>query len=114
MKTASTVRVRLSRRVGPSPSLLLTHKCYVDSSICTPEPYFAYYSSLQNQANMLSDTIRTTTYRNAILGNSAVGFAGKTVMDVGAGSGVLSFFAAEVRKRSHFEGTNQSRGTRAE
>ncbi|KAL7414270.1 S-adenosyl-L-methionine-dependent methyltransferase [Mrakia frigida] len=60
------------------------------------DPYFEYYSSLQNQANMLSDTLRTSGYRNAILGNAVPSFQGKTVMDVGAGSGVLSFFAAEA------------------
>lgn len=60
------------------------------------DPYFSYYSSLQNQANMLSDTIRTTSYRKAILGNAIPSFIDKVVMDVGAGSGVLSFFAVEA------------------
>lgn len=38
-----------------------------------------------------------TSQRKAIVGNSVPSFAGKTVMDVGAGNGILSFFAVEVR-----------------
>ncbi|CED83824.1 Protein arginine N-methyltransferase CARM1 [Phaffia rhodozyma] len=60
------------------------------------DPYFHYYASLQNQANMLSDTLRTTGYRKAILGNSVPAFQNKTVMDIGAGSGILSFFSVEA------------------
>jgi histone-arginine methyltransferase CARM1 len=42
---------------------------------------------------MLMDEIRTSTYKNAIINNS-IDFNGKIVMDVGAGSGILSIFAA--------------------
>jgi histone-arginine methyltransferase CARM1 len=42
---------------------------------------------------MLMDEIRTTYYRNAILNNKS-DFKDKVVMDVGAGSGILSLFAA--------------------
>jgi predicted RNA methylase len=42
---------------------------------------------------MLMDEIRTNIYRNAIL-NNKIDFAGKVVLDVGAGSGILSLFAA--------------------
>lgn len=34
---------------------------------------------------MIGDVARTGTYRKAILGNATVAFAGKTVLDVGAG-----------------------------
>lgn len=44
---------------------------------------------------MLMDDVRTSHYRNAILSNR-VDFAGKVVMDVGAGSGILSLFAAQA------------------
>jgi histone-arginine methyltransferase CARM1 len=44
---------------------------------------------------MLQDSVRTTTYRKSILDNSC-DFKGKTVMDVGAGSGILSFFSAQA------------------
>ncbi len=57
--------------------------------------YFYYYGMLQHQQNMLQDYIRTGTYWSAIIEN-APDFQGKVVMDVGAGSGILSLFAAQV------------------
>ncbi|KAI8468281.1 MAG: putative histone-arginine methyltransferase CARM1 [Monoraphidium minutum] len=57
--------------------------------------YFHYYGMLQHQQNMLQDATRTGTYHAAILGNRP-DFEGKVVMDVGAGSGILSLFAAQA------------------
>ncbi|KAF8938653.1 hypothetical protein BGZ47_008475 [Haplosporangium gracile] len=57
--------------------------------------YFGYYAMLQHQQNMLQDTVRTSTYRNAILLNTEC-FEDKLVMDVGAGSGILSYFAVQA------------------
>jgi histone-arginine methyltransferase CARM1 len=88
--------------------------------------YFTYYGSIQHQQNMLQDFTRTGKaselvlascaaalpscissqfvslvtcpagiYHAAILQNRA-DFEGKDVMDVGAGSGILSLFAAQV------------------
>lgn len=59
-------------------------------------PYFAYYAALVNQANMLMDSARTGVYQQSILGNSQTAFLGKDVLDVGAGSGILSFFSAQA------------------
>lgn len=59
------------------------------------QQYFKFYSKLQNQQNMLMDEVRTSHYRNAIL-NNKLDFQGKVVMDVGAGSGILSLFAAQA------------------
>mmetsp|Transcript_53154 Transcript_53154/g.154706 ORF Transcript_53154/g.154706 Transcript_53154/m.154706 type:complete len:413 (-) Transcript_53154:44-1282(-) len=47
------------------------------------------------QENMLRDEIRVSTYHKAITGNPS-DFQGKRVMDVGAGSGLLSLFAAQA------------------
>ena len=44
---------------------------------------------------MLKDTVRTGAYRNAILNNAKL-FEGKTVLDVGCGTGILSMFAAKA------------------
>ena len=44
---------------------------------------------------MLQDSVRTSLYQFAMLENTA-DFAGKTVLDVGAGTGILSFFAARA------------------
>ncbi|KAK9808329.1 hypothetical protein WJX73_002343 [Symbiochloris irregularis] len=60
--------------------------------------YFHYYGMLQHQQNMLQDYVRTATYYAAIMENQA-DFAGKVVMDVGAGTGILSLFAAQAGAR---------------
>lgn len=44
---------------------------------------------------MLKDTVRTGAYRNSILNNVNL-FKGKTVLDVGCGTGILSMFAAKA------------------
>ena len=57
--------------------------------------YFNYYGQLQHQQNMLEDHIRTATYHKAITENRKA-FEGKIVLDVGTGTGILSFFAAQA------------------
>lgn len=57
--------------------------------------YFQFYGFLSQQQNMLQDYIRTATYQNAMLQN-LVDFEDKVVLDVGAGSGILSFFAIQA------------------
>ena len=44
---------------------------------------------------MLCDAVRTRTYREAMLSNLS-DFEGAKVLDVGAGSGILCFFAAQA------------------
>jgi predicted RNA methylase len=44
---------------------------------------------------MLKDTVRTGSYRAAILQNPHL-FKDKTVLDVGCGTGILSMFAAKA------------------
>lgn len=47
------------------------------------------------------DKVRTQSYRDAILLN-APSFNGKTVLDLGAGSGILSMFMAQVKSAKVF------------
>lgn len=60
--------------------------------------YFQFYGYLSQQQNMMQDFIRTSTYQKAIISNSA-DFRDKVVLDVGAGSGILSFFAVQSGAR---------------
>ncbi|XP_076343643.1 histone-arginine methyltransferase CARMER-like isoform X2 [Tachypleus tridentatus] len=57
--------------------------------------YFQFYGYLSQQQNMMQDYIRTSTYQRAILSN-VEDFKDKVVLDVGAGSGILSFFAIQA------------------
>jgi len=57
--------------------------------------YFQFYGYLSQQQNMMQDYIRTSTYQSAILQNSNE-FKGKVVLDVGAGTGILSYFAVQA------------------
>jgi protein arginine N-methyltransferase 1 len=58
------------------------------------EQYFASYSSLLVHELMLKDTPRTLAYKEAVLRNRSF-ISGKVVLDIGAGTGILSLFAAK-------------------
>nr|XP_013801043.1 PREDICTED: histone-arginine methyltransferase CARM1-like [Apteryx mantelli mantelli] len=60
--------------------------------------YFQFYGCLSQQQNMLQDFVRTATYHSAILQNH-IDFKDKVVLDVGCGSGILSFFAVQAGAR---------------
>lgn len=88
-----TAFVIAARRTYDAAKESVSHLDASDSA--TVQSYFQYYGKMSNQMNMLQDGVRTKTYRNAILYNSS-SFLGKRVMDVGAGSGILSFFSAQA------------------
>ena len=52
-------------------------------------------SSLLKLQEMLKDVVRTKTYQNVIYQNSFL-FKDKVVLDVGAGTGILSLFCAKA------------------
>lgn len=56
---------------------------------------------------MLKDTVRTGSYRAAIMNNPHL-FKNKTVLDVGCGTGILSMFAARAGA-SHVVGVRSLR-----
>ena len=59
------------------------------------------------------DTIRTNCYRTAII-NNKFDFIDAVVVDVGAGSGILSLFAAQAgaKKVYAIEGSNMAENAR--
>lgn len=77
-----------------------TSKSRFDTKIeaSSAKMYFHYYGQLLHQQNMLQDYVRTGTYYAAVLENRA-DFSGRVVVDVGAGSGILSLFAAQAGAR---------------
>lgn len=69
--------------------------------------YFQFYGYLSQQQNMMQDYIRTSTYQKAIISNIS-DFKDKVILDVGAGSGILSFFAAQAGAKKVYAGKNMS------
>ncbi|XP_077410596.1 protein arginine N-methyltransferase 6 [Vanacampus margaritifer] len=57
--------------------------------------YFDSYSDVTIHEEMIADHVRTNTYRLAILKNSE-SIRGKVVLDVGAGTGLLSIFCVQA------------------
>ena len=63
--------------------------------------YFCSYSYLYHQKQMLMDHVRMKAYHSSIMNNQEL-FKGKVVLDVGAGSGVLSLWAAKAGAKKVF------------
>ncbi|KAK7273424.1 hypothetical protein RIF29_14473 [Crotalaria pallida] len=57
--------------------------------------YFHSYSHLGIHQEMIKDRVRTETYREAIMRHQSF-IAGKVVVDVGCGTGILSIFCAQA------------------
>jgi len=65
------------------------------TEVASATQYFQFYGYLSQQQNMMQDYIRTSTYQSAILQNTNE-FRDKVVLDVGAGTGILSYFAVQA------------------
>ena len=68
--------------------------------------YFNSYDNYGIHEEMLQDTVRTLSYRNAIIQNKDL-FNDKIVLDVGCGTGILSMFAAKYGAK-HVIGVDMS------
>lgn len=90
------------RRSGGHPKITLWFPCAAAASAsrAAPPPLSHVpcarsYAYLYHQKDMLEDHKRTGAYYNACMQNRAQ-FAGKTVLDVGTGSGILAILAAKA------------------
>jgi len=73
----------------------------------TSKDYYAdSYAHFGIHEEMLKDQVRTRSYMNAIYNNRHL-FEGKTVLDVGCGTGILSMFAAKAGAK-HVVGIDMS------
>lgn len=69
--------------------------CVSSVSVKADEGYFSSYSHFGIHHDMLSDTVRTITYRDSLLKNKSF-ISDKTIMDLGCGTSVLSIFASQA------------------
>jgi type I protein arginine methyltransferase len=76
---------------GHTPGVLAD----ADMDMTSSDYYFNSYAHFGIHEEMLKDEVRTRSYMRAIVDNPHL-FAGKTVMDVGCGTGILSIFAAKA------------------
>lgn len=67
----------------------------VGSNSTSADYYFDSYGHFGIHEEMLKDSVRTKTYQNAIYQNAFL-FKDKVVLDVGAGTGILSLFCAKI------------------
>ncbi|KAH3900642.1 probable HNRNP arginine N-methyltransferase [Saccharomycodes ludwigii] len=72
----------------------------------TEQHYFTSYDHYGIHEEMLQDTVRTMSYKNAIMRNKSL-FKDKIVLDVGCGTGILSMFAAQAGAK-HVIGVDMS------
>lgn len=72
-----------------------------------------FYGYLSQQQNMLQDYIRTSTYQKAVLINT-IDFQDKVILDVGAGSGILSFFSVQAGAKKVYAVEASSMATHAQ
>ncbi|KAH9484910.1 type I protein arginine N-methyltransferase Rmt1 [Psilocybe cubensis] len=78
-----------------------------DALDMTSRDYYAdSYAHFGIHEEMLKDSVRTGSYRSAIVNNAHL-FKGKTVLDVGCGTGILSMFAAKAGAK-HVVGIDMS------
>ncbi|KAF1831935.1 S-adenosyl-L-methionine-dependent methyltransferase [Decorospora gaudefroyi] len=76
------------------------------------QDYFESYKGNSIHREMVEDRVRTEGYRDFIEKNAEV-FAGKTVLDVGCGTGILSLFCARADAKKVFAVDNSGIVTRA-
>ncbi|PNX95530.1 putative protein arginine N-methyltransferase 6-like protein, partial [Trifolium pratense] len=93
----SIVRVSDTEQQPPPPPQDQQQQQQPNRSPCTDYDmaYFHSYAHLGIHQEMIKDRVRTETYREAIMRHQD-SIAGKVVVDVGCGTGILSIFCAQA------------------
>lgn len=69
--------------------------CVSNVTVEDDQSYFNTYSHFGIHHDILSDYVRTASYRDAIVNNEKI-FRDKTVLDLGCGTAILSMFASKA------------------
>lgn len=106
VKNMATMKESFSRLMVKDdpvvPKKKKTHQHGIASiSLENDEGYFETYSHFSIHHTMLSDKVRTDSYRDAILKNSEI-FKDKDVLDLGCGTGILSLFSSKSGAKNVF------------
>lgn len=103
MLTANAVRMPSSRTLAACMMTLAATSDEGDSVVIPSMPdssYFDEYASIYDHVGMLRDFQRMSAYHDAIKQNAAAHFRGKTVLDIGTGTGILAIWAAQAGARA--------------
>ena len=85
--------------VGEATEARKRPRCAQGGAAARHEPqYYEAYSHIGIHEEMIRDRSRTDAYRDAIVNNSQY-LQGKTIMDVGAGTGILAWFCIQAGAR---------------
>lgn len=94
-ETYTKLLEREDERVEKSKFIPSDVACVGNLSLKDDEGYFSSYAHYGIHYDMLSDEVRTTSYRDAILRNGET-FMDKIVMDLGCGTSILSMFSSKA------------------
>lgn len=91
------LRLRYAERIGITSAVAKSDAQAQPAAPSTDRHYFDSYAGHDIHQTMISDSVRTLTYAKFLLSPAnAHLIRGKTVMDVGCGSGILSLFCARA------------------